>query len=1305
MKSFTLRRTIFVILINLFAISSAVSEEAQSFRIKKQACERVAHGEYDIGTGNCLCHSEPVYGRPQPPALVVNPPETVCDTATKMAEYMSALEDRPVSVLNRVLRSLRRSDAVGSGEAHRSCDHKRDPEDIRIPYAWHLLATGADLMRELPEIQRANYENSVLGVIDDGLATRGNPLAGPKLEGSSIHANGPHGTAVAGVAASKDFGVNPSVPVKGFAASLIQGFLSRTLSGDDIYKQIQEAKRDAQVKVVNMSFTTVESPAAIREMSDLLRSGKWLVIPVSNENSINSPLAHNLRQASQNPCVFAVGGTSYFSAPSNFSNRGDFFKLHAPASAIRSLDARFSRTGNASLLTHGTSYSSPQLGSLLSTLHALNPRLSCEQAQALLKVTAIPRGESESELLSMNALLAAQTLIQATSCLSERGTGWQSCFDQALSQIERKALSDFQALNLTAGSCQEQDTLYESLRKAYFLTKGNLQVALQLHKYLQAQRGAIAVDRMIFPARGRELLLLQSFPRRLHFNPASYTSRNYIAQENHQKDYRAALSFFEPKQAPAIASQAPPPVSGPYQALRTLNPTLQNVDEFVRACGDELSRARAEGRGCVNYLNAAPMVFRLEASRKVLRQFSVIQNSEMVSVANQLMVDSVHGNIAAREIASEIHRKVLLGIQNYRSFKEFDSLFHQLQRLQHLSPEDRVRVYQAFSQKFREFRMAPEAESHYQDLYARANDAEKQRLRGLLAEQVDKAMIDLLSSVDPIYLEREMRNHPELNDSLYLSYLLSGRPSGRRFIESGQFVLEHRRFQYGFGNFESYFSALDSYLVVSPWITPSQLQDRRGDRGFGDTSSRHFTLPLLNQVPGYGDRLYSFLFEGPQNRFRLFFPFLDQSSEVIVKWIERLSGTPEEKAQKAQRILNAYIRAEGQTLATISENGPKNYRASVLVQILDELSDRGFSFAQTLREQIETRVQTEPALQNARRALLRERALAANSASQAVESYAGESSSPLDALLDLPLENIESNPVILRQIQREIISDGHVAWTSAEKVLGKLSWANEVDEGLELVKILLPHLGGMFERRPDRDESVVRRLSPRMAILAQQSSGLFESVMNQLRALGRGQMTMEKAKLLAGLFADLNQSERTRLALNDGSWTDVYSRMAQVFSSPRFFDFNIFYYPRMIPHGLLLALSKWIPNQQLFVRSSLQQIDGNREPGGGWVYVAAGANVDSLKVIDGILAGFYEIVSPDTMATLDPVLNGERDREKRIVFAARKFKYGLEAFALNNDLSNAENLNALLAIARKHPFLANDVYRAINLSRGAIRAM
>ncbi len=903
-------------------------------------------------------------------------------------------------------------------------------------------------------------------------------------------------------------------------------------------------------------------------------------------------------------------------------------------------------------------------------------------------MTAIPRGGLNSKVLSINALLAVKTMLSARECFASND--WRSCIQNEIAKIGKKARAEFDRLNFSSKTCPDEARDYEYLRTAYFLTKADTQVALKLHKHLEARREVVAIDRMMFPAVEREHLMLASLPIGLHFSKTAYSSRNYVMQDSHEKDYRAAVAFFSKKAVPPKEQSSTRSLAN---SLKVLNPTQPHVSDFLKLCGDDLVSRSDETatKLCTDYLEAAPLSFALTALSESLKDIPEIENPQLAVIAEKV---STHPN--GRLLSADIFKKIVQGARHERTFKDFRELFHYLKRLEQISLEDRKTLYEVFSARFPELRTAASAETSAPNAFkVTTTQEEKDRYVSVHIRQVDVLMANLLSSLPAEYVDIQRKKTPFFD--LNYVYRVIGEPYGtsRNTTVPGKFAFEHRQLLYGYGNLDDYFDVFADYLKISNSPPPSHLRDIRGQIGFGEDDGTHFILPHLRQVPGYGERLYQLIF-APNRPIqpKSFYEFLDSHNPIVLTWINSLVGTKAEKVRRAQKIIDYYLQAQSLIVAQSGGESRRNYLGLNLLRILDQLGDAGYTYAHKIRAQVESGPQQIPSLQNARLAFLKERK---------VDAYISESGKdPLETLLDFPLETIESRKDLIEQIAQTLVSLGEPNLQNIKKVISSAVFTKEDHEGMELIKLVLPHLSAVL-RVSDFDDYTTRGLAKKLTYLARQSRPFADSIANQLREIGQSlnqlnaqsESARSRAKTLVYLIGPLNLWEPFNQRFKAPDWIVIFDDIANILAqAPLSFDVHQFYSPESIPHPLLLALSKKTVDSRLFARHLYETYNA----GSSWRFVSAGANLESLKRMESLIEAFYELVPADVMASLDPVQNGKQANEKLLIHSALQLRLALDAFVLNHDL-NEENLKVLLGIARRHPFLRNHVYRAINLGR------
>ena len=243
-------------------------------------------------------------------------------------------------------------------------DHLRR---IQAPTAWSTTVGSS---------------NVVIAILDTGVDSNHEDLAANIVPGWNTYNNNSstmdvsgHGTAVAGTAAAVS---NNGVGVASVCWSCrIMPIRVSDMTGYATYSAIANGltwAADHGARVANISYIVSDSSAVTSAAQYFQGKGGVVTSSAGNYSTFsNSP---------DNPYILTVSATDYFDVIYSYSNTGKNIDVAAPGDSVST------QMGGGYVSTGGTSYSAPIVAGVAALVMSVNPQLSGDQVQNIVKQSA-----------------------------------------------------------------------------------------------------------------------------------------------------------------------------------------------------------------------------------------------------------------------------------------------------------------------------------------------------------------------------------------------------------------------------------------------------------------------------------------------------------------------------------------------------------------------------------------------------------------------------------------------------------------------------------------------------------------------------------------------------------------------------------------------------------------------------------------------------------------------------------------------------------------------------------------------------
>ncbi len=489
-----------------------------------------------------------------------------------------------------------------------SCDFLKRRKDLPfLKENWSLDATGAELLRRHPALQNEKVKQwlkeNFVGVVDTGLRVRDNPAAGDVLAKDSPEVEyQSHGTHVAGIIASREFGVSPEIRVKAFPVEYRtlnqQSF--NTSSGYN-HRELLDAVKKAAAKnngvtTINLSMSAEEDPAMLKLLKEALDNGKIVVYTAGNDGKLNTSGNAGFADLLRHPNLFVIGALSYLGTPSHFSNRASYVRYYVPGSAIESLDARYNANLNDAkpgISQNGTSMAAPHFSAIVQLLKAMAPDLGGEDLRRVLDESSVVRN-GPPEYRQPTAYKAIDLLWRALG----KGKSLKEGLALAVADSEKEALALVDKKPPAGTDCAAWKKHLDSLKQAFFLSNGKSggeELAKIFGDRKVAERAYFAPPKAIRPA----------------------VSQLARADRMDRREGDHATAFLAGKKMPVGKEDDANAKNNAAEYLSRLPADLANVDRFLAVCRDYLDFGTIREEPCRRYLRDVSHAFLVEVGKKM----------------------------------------------------------------------------------------------------------------------------------------------------------------------------------------------------------------------------------------------------------------------------------------------------------------------------------------------------------------------------------------------------------------------------------------------------------------------------------------------------------------------------------------------------------------------------------------------------------------------------------------------------------------------------------------------------------------
>ncbi len=286
-------------------------------------------------------------------------------TETDEAGFAKAMSQRPEVEFAELDQIVRPADVLPNDPWFANWEgHLRR---IQAPTAWSTTVGSS---------------NVVIAILDTGVDANHEDLAGKIVPGWNTYNNNSstmdvsgHGTAVAGTAGAAS---NNGVGVAAVCWSCrIMPVRVSDMTGNATYSSIAGGltwAADHGARVANISYIVSDSSAVTSAAQYFQGKGGVVTSSAGNYSTFSNSL--------DNPYILTISATDQFDVIYPYSNTGKNIDVAAPG------DSFSTQMGGGYVSTGGTSYSAPIVAGVAALVMAVNPQLSADQIQNIVKQSA-----------------------------------------------------------------------------------------------------------------------------------------------------------------------------------------------------------------------------------------------------------------------------------------------------------------------------------------------------------------------------------------------------------------------------------------------------------------------------------------------------------------------------------------------------------------------------------------------------------------------------------------------------------------------------------------------------------------------------------------------------------------------------------------------------------------------------------------------------------------------------------------------------------------------------------------------------